>query len=124
MSDAVRGQSSEPVNPVQVEKAIREIANEIAKGVRSVSESLAEFRRLEREYDRAFAQAYMRHSGAAHAKRYAAELATQIEREARDTGEVVWKYAATQSRALELELSAYQSIARSVNGMFGAAGSG
>jgi hypothetical protein len=117
-----RQPSDQPVNPVEVEQAIRSIANDIARGVKIRSDALREFRDREREFDLAFARAYMRFAGPAHAKRYAADIATQDERAARDAAEVAWKYADNQGRALELELSAYQSINRSVTGMYGAAG--
>jgi len=114
--------SDEVVNPVDVETNIRRLANDVGRGVRVRSEALAKYRAAERSYEHAFAVEYMKYSGPANSKRYAAEIATQVEREARDAAEVVWKYAENQGRALELELSAWQSIARSVNGMYGAAG--
>lgn len=110
-----------PVNPVEVEQSIRRIASDIAKGVRVRSDALADFRGKERKYEHAFAVAYMKFSGPSHAKKYAAEIATQQERIDRDQAEVVWRYAETAGRALELELSAWQSVARSVGGMYGAA---
>lgn len=122
MPDRHAVDTTQPLNPVDVERAIREITNEIAHGVRVRSDALRAFRDAERTYDREFARAYMRYDGPAHAKRYAAEIATQDERAARDAAEAAWKYADTQGRSLELELSAYQSIGRSVNGMYGAAG--
>ena len=111
-----------PVNPVEVEQALRRLVNEIATSVRTVSDTLDNYRKAEREYDLAFARAYNRHGGAAHAKKYVAEELTQDERAARDNAEVVWRYASTRARSLETELTAWQSIAKSVNGMYGAAG--
>jgi len=112
----------QPVNPVEVEQAIRRIVNEIGASVRSVSDVLDAYRKAEREYDLAFARAYNRHAGAAHAKKYVAEELTQDERAARDQAEVVWRYASARARSLETELTAWQTIAKSVNGMYGAAG--
>ena len=112
----------EPINPVEVETAIRDIANEIALGVRLVSDRLAAFRAAERTYDLEFARAYMSFSGPAHMRKYAAEIETTALREARDVAEAAWRLADRRARAQETELSAYQSINRSVSQMYGAAG--
>jgi len=122
MSDRHALDVDTPLNPVDVERAIRAISNEVALGVRTRSDALRDFRAAEREFDRAFARAFMKFAGPAHSKRYAAEIATQVERETRDVAEVAWKYADNQGRALELELSSYQSINRGLGAMYGAAG--
>lgn len=109
---------SDPVNPVAVEQAIQDTANDIAKSVRGVSEALRDYRDKERAYDLAFARAYNRHNGPAHAKKYAAEERTQDERKARDDAEVVYRYAERRVKALEGTLSAYQSVMRSVVAMY------
>lgn len=106
------------VNPVEVEQQIIETSNEIAKSVRGVTEALRDYRDKERGYDLAFARAYNRHTGAAHAKKYAAEELTQDERKARDDAEVVYRYAERRVRALEGALSAHQSVMRSVTAMY------
>lgn len=59
---------SEPFSPVAVEDAIRTAATRIAKGVGVWKTALEAFLTADREYDRAFAQAYMVHEGAAHEK--------------------------------------------------------
>ncbi len=109
-----------PVNPVEVEQAITEAANDIMRSVRGVSEALRDYREKERAYDLAFARAYNRHTGPAHAKKYAAEERTQDERAARDEAEVVYRYAERRVRALEGILSGHQSVMRSVVAMYGA----
>lgn len=115
---------AEPVNPVDVERAIRDVVNEIGLGVRTVSNALEAYRAAERAYDRAFAREYMAFSGPAHERKYAAELATQDEREARDVAEVAWRYAERVAKSQENELSGWQTIAKSIIAMFGAAGTG
>lgn len=114
--------TSEVLNPVEVEQAIRTTVDDIAKSVRGVTEALKDYREKERLYDLAFARAYNRHTGAAHAKRYVAEEQTTQERAERDAAEVVYRYAERRAKALEASLSAYQSVMRSVNQMYGAAG--
>lgn len=110
------------VNPVEVEQAIRQLANEIGMGVKTVSDALEQFRLAERNYDRAFARAYMEYVGPAHERKYAAELATEKERDARDAAEVAWRYAERVSKSQETEMSGWQTIAKSVTAMYGAAG--
>lgn len=112
------------LNPVAVEQAIRETADQIAKGVRIVSTAYAEFLAADHAYDVAFARAYLNYDGAAHARKYAAELETLKERQARDVADVAYQYARSTARALEDKLRAYQSVGASVRSMYGAAGRG
>ena len=111
-----------PVNPAEVEQNIRELANQVAAGVKIVSERLRKFRDAERHYDLRFAVEYGAYEGPAHMRKYAAEIATSEERKARDDAEVEWKHAERTMRAFETQLSAWQSIGKSVTQMFGAAG--
>lgn len=113
---------SAPLNPVEVETAIRRLAAESAKAVRVVTGALDRFREAERVYDREYAGAYLAHAGPAHEKKYAAELATTDLRRDRDVAEVAWRYSERTAASLERQLSAYQSINRSVSQMFSAAG--
>ena len=114
--------SGEVLNPVQVEQNIRTLANHIAKGVTVVSNAEAEARKARREYDVAFAHAYMDWTGAAHEKKYAAVIATEAELEAADVAELAYKHAERTARALTEELRAWQSVNRSVIGMYNASG--
>lgn len=113
---------TEPFSPVAVEDAIRTAATRIAKGVGVWKAALEESLAADREYDRAFAQAYMAHDAAAHEKRYAAELETHREREYRDTCHVAYKYADRQLKAIESELMALQTISKSIRQAYNAAG--
>ena len=112
------------LNPVDVERGIREVAERIARGVSVVSERYGAFLTAERAYDQAFARAYMAHEGPAHERKYAAELATEREREARDVADVAFRYADRTARALENELRALQSVGASVRQMYSVAGRG
>ena len=115
---------TEPANPVQIEAAIREAANRIAKGVRVCDDRYQVFLRADHALDEAYAHAYMGHEGPAHEKRYAAELATQDERAARDVADAAYRFADRQAKALGLELRSLQSIGASVRAMYSAAGRG
>jgi hypothetical protein len=111
-------------NPVQIEEAIRKCANRIADGVKVCSERYGEFLEADRFYDRAFARAYLKAMGAAHERKYEAELATVDERDARDVADQAYKHADRQSKALDAELRAWQSVGASVRQMYGVAGRG
>lgn len=115
---------SDVLNPVDIEQAIRGIANRIAAGVKVCSDRYEAFLTADRDYDRAYAGAYMRHEGAAHEKKYAAELATHDERKARDVADAAYRYADRQHRALQDELRAYQSVGASIRQMYAVAGRG
>lgn len=112
------------VNPVAVEDAIREVSNRIANGVTVCDTRYRAFLAAERVYDTAFARAYMAHQGPAHERKYAAELATATEREARDVADAAYRYADRQARALQDELRALQSVGASMRAMYAVAGVG
>ncbi len=116
--------STESFNPVQIEQAIRKCAERIGRSVTICGAAYEAFLTAERDYDRAFAQAYLQAEGPAHAKKYAAELATGREREARDVTDAAYRYAERTSKAVEAELRAWQSVGASVRQMYGVAGRG
>lgn len=107
-----------PLNPVDIEANIRDCAKRIHNGVKVTTDAEREARRLRRDYEAAFAQAYMAHDGPAHAKRYAAELATTAERESAEQAEVEFRYAERTAKAVEAELRAWQSVGASIRSMY------
>jgi hypothetical protein len=109
---------SDVVNPVQVENAIRSLANSISRGVIQVSNAEAGARTARRNYDVAFAHAYMDYTGPAHAKKYYATIRTEGELEAADVAELAFKHAERTARALTEELRAWQSLGASVRAMY------
>jgi hypothetical protein len=113
---------SDVLNPVQVEQSIRTLANRIAKGVTVVSDAEAEARKARREYDVAFAHAYMDYTGPAHAKKYWATIQTEAELEAADVAELAFRHAERTARALTEELRAWQSVGASVRAMYNVPG--
>lgn len=111
-------------SPVDIERHIRDVANRIAKGVGVCADRYRDFLTADREYELAFARAYMNHSGPAHEKKYAAVLATGREREVRDAADVLYRYADRQAKALESELRALQSVGASIREQYRVAGIG
>lgn len=112
------------LNPVDIERHIRDISNRIANAVPVVSKAYGDYLRLDAECDRAVARAYMAHDGPAHEKKHAAELATEAERTARDAADVAYRWAKDKAEALREELRAYQSVGASVRAMYSVAGRG
>jgi len=109
---------SEVLNPADIEAKIQEISRRIHEGVKVVTNAERDAREKRRLYDHAFAQAYMKHDGPAHEKRYAAEVETTDRRAAAEDAEVVFKHAERTARALENELRATQSVGASVRSMY------
>jgi hypothetical protein len=107
-------------NPVDLERKIEEISNRIAKGVEIVTKAEREAARLRRDFDHAYALAYKRSEGAAHVKKYEADIMTMPHRERAENAEITFRHAQRTARALEKELAAWQSINTNVRTMFGA----
>jgi hypothetical protein len=112
------------LNPADIEETIRTISERISRSVTVCSQRYTAWKQADQAYDKAYAIAYMEHQGPAHEKKYAAELATEDERTARDAADAAYRYADRQAKALEAELRAYQSIGASVRGMYQVAGRG
>lgn len=112
------------LTPVAIEQHIRELSNRIAKSAHVCNERYGAFMDTDRDYDKAFAQAYLGHDGPQAEKRYAAEVATTAEREARDVADAAYRYADRLSRALQSELMAYQSLNKSILAQYQVAGVG
>jgi hypothetical protein len=112
------------LNPVDIEKMIRNVSDRISNGVKVCSGRYETYLTADRAFDLAYAYAYMEHQGPAHEKRYAADLATEDERAARDVADAAYRYADRTARALENELRAYQSVGASVRAMYQVAGRG
>lgn len=112
------------LDPVSIEDAIREIANRIGKGVVVVNRRYEEFLTADREYDRAYARAYLDGDFPAHERKHRAELATGEARQVRDVADAAFRFADRTAKALEAELRAHQSLGASVRSMYGVAGRG
>lgn len=116
--------SLDVLNPVDIETRIRDIAVRISNSAQVCNDRYKAFLQSEHAYDRAFAHAYLDHNGPAHEKKYAAEVATDDERAARDVADAAYRFADRLGKALESELRAYQSVGASVRAMYAVAGRG
>lgn len=111
-------------NPVAIEKAIQATVDEIVAGIRSASDAYDRYLKTNHAYDLEFAKAYMGFDGAVHAKRYAAEIATERQRVDRDAADVAYRYVERTNKALEKKLDALRSIGISVRQAYANAGRG
>lgn len=114
--------SSRVLDPVDVEKAIRTVSDQITQNVLFADQRYRDFLKADHAYDVAYAKAYMGHQGPSHEKKFAAEIATETERAARDVADAAYRYADRQARALDSELRSWQSVGASVRSMYGTAG--
>lgn len=112
----------EPLNPVQIEATMRELINRVSRGIKVTSDRYAEFSEADRLYDQAQARAYLEAEGPVKEREARVELDTAPERERRDVAEVAFRHADRLSKALDLELRAWQSIGSSVRQAYGNAG--
>lgn len=113
-----------PFNPVEVENAIKEISERIAKGVSVCDKRYRDFLAADHAYDLAYAAAYVALECPVHERKYRAELATSQVRERRDVADAAYRYADRQAKALEAELRAMQSVGASIRAMYQVAGVG
>lgn len=114
----------EPLNPVQIERDLRETNDHIYKGVQVVSNAYADFLEAERDYKNAHAMAYLAAKGSIKDKEAQAEIATEDKRAARDVADVAYKRAKDMLRAVEGKQSALQTIAAGIRQAYAGSGHG
>lgn len=114
----------EPLNPVQIEQTIRELSNEIAKEVRTLTDAHKAFLAAEREYDRVYAEQYFLAQGSVEDRKQRAKYESLSAREAKDVADVAYQYSRNKARSLEEQLRAMQSVGASVRSMYAVAGRG
>lgn len=116
--------TTEALSPVEIEKAIRDCANRIAASVQVCADRYSEFMEADREYEWAFHWAADTYEGPAHSKKSHAVLSTKKERERRDVADAAYRYADRLSKAIEIELRAWQSVGASIREAYRVAGRG
>lgn len=115
---------SEPLNPVEVERRIAELANLIAQGVQQTTDHLRAYLEAKRAHERAYARALLDASGSVEVRKQTAILATVAEQDALDVAEVAYGHVNRRVKAFEKELDAIRSIGASVRSMYAVAGRG
>lgn len=114
--------SDSPLNPVDVENAINGIRERMANGVRVVTNAEAKAKQVRREFDVAYARAYLAAEGSIPDKKYQAQIETMPLREAAEIAEIAFNHAERTAWSLKDELSALQSIGASVRAIYETAG--
>lgn len=114
----------EPLNPVQIEQNIRELVNRIANGIQIYTERYRQQLEAGREFDRAFAHAYLKAEGSVKDRERVADLETIDLRADKEEAEVLYRQADKLLKALDSELRGYQTISASVRQMYAVAGRG
>lgn len=113
-----------PINPVEVEQAIFDISNEIARGVSIVSELEKAYLEAKRIFDRAEARAILKATGTIPEKKAQVELEVIAERDALDAAYSAFRFADRRAKALNIQLDGVRSIGASVRSMYQVAGRG
>lgn len=112
-----------PLNPVEAEHFLWKYGQDIAKGVRIVSDAEKHYTETLAAYDRAKSKAQLAADGGTVADREAqVELATVSERDARDVALVALNHAKRTMKAIESQLTAVQSIAADLRQQYSVAG--
>lgn len=114
----------QPLNPVEVEQRICQLANDIAKGVRIVTDAEKAFVDAKRHLDREVAEATLKAKGTVMDRQAQVELETHPAREEYDIAYIAYRHAERTARSLDNRLRAFQSVGASVRSMYGVAGRG
>lgn len=107
------------LNPDDVSAQISAVRNQIAEGVRTISDAEEEAKDKRRAFDLAYAKAYLNADGAAYMRRYKATVETMKEREAMDIADLAFSKAEREGWALIRALGAWQTISNSVVALYG-----
>jgi hypothetical protein len=102
------------INPVEVEQQMLDVAAHIERGVHVVRDAELACATAKREFDRAWALAFGKATGAVKSREVEAMLVTMPQREAFEIAEVAYHHAQRLSRALEKKLDALRSVGASV----------
>lgn len=113
---------SPPLNPALIEQEMRAALNEIGKSIRPVSDAYDRWRTCELAFKREYAMAYREATGSIEDRKQTATEQTMPAAEEAKDAEVVYKRMLDFQRAYRDKLSAYQTLAKSVNAAYGAAG--
>jgi hypothetical protein len=112
--------SDDVLNPVDIERAIAEVTDRIANGVRVITGAERKAAALRRDYDLARALAYTRAEGSIKDKEAQSVIETMDSRRAAEEAEAEYRHAQRTAAALERQLSGLQAQAKLIGAMYGA----
>jgi hypothetical protein len=108
------------LNPVDLEQAISEVTERIARGVGIITGAERKAAAMRRDYDLAKALAYVAAEGSIKDKEMASVIETMESRHQAEDAEAEYKHALRTAGALEKQLSGLQAQAKLVGSMYGA----
>ena len=109
-------------DPAKVEALIEDTKDRIAAAVLIVDEAETAMKARRREFDHEFSRAMVTAEGPEYLRKAEATMVAMPEKEAADLAEIAFHHAERESRSLEKELFAWQSILNSVRSMWNATG--
>ncbi|MFD7046107.1 hypothetical protein [Rhodococcus jostii] len=115
---------STPYNPVNVEREILASVNDIGKSISVRGDAYEAYEIALLAYEKAFDIAYNEAGGAQLGRKHVAAVAVAELKEAMVIAKIAHRRAEMWGKALEMRLGGMQSVGRSVNGAYGAAGRG
>jgi hypothetical protein len=110
-----------PYTPVDVEQRLITLIDRLEKGAAMVNDLDAKATRLRREFDHAYALAFLNADGSMDIRRYVAVGQTIRAREAAEDAEVALRHAKALLRAVSEEADLVRSISASVRSSMAAA---
>lgn len=111
-----------PLNPVSLEQQMVEALNSISQSIRPVSKAYDDWQTSELAFKREYAMAFREAEGSIEQRKQEAIEKTMPAAEEAKDAEVIYKRMLDLQRAYRDKLSAYQTLAKSVNAAYGAAG--
>lgn len=111
-------------SPVAIERRLADIDHAISVGVDALADAYDRYADLKNRVEIETARAYMSYSGPAHAKKYAAILATEQLRYELAIADGAYHRSKWKNEGFSEQLKAVQSIGASVRAQYGVAGRG
>lgn len=115
---------NQPLNPVTIEQEMTTSLNSISQSIRPVSDAYDLWKTAELEFKKEFAIAFRNATGSVEDRKQTATEVTAPAAEEMKDAEVKYKYMLDHQKAYRDRLSAFQTLAKSVNAAYGAAGTG
>lgn len=111
-----------PLNPVTLEEQMTSALNSVSGSIRPVSDAYDAWKTAELAFKKEYAIAYRTAEGSVEDRKQKATADTMPAAEEAKDAEVTYKYLLDHQRAYRDKLSAFQTLAKSVNAAYGAAG--
>lgn len=115
---------ADPLSPMTIEQEMTTSLNSISQSIKPVSDAYDVWKTAELAFKREYAVAYRNAEGSVEDRKQKATEDTMPAADELKDAEVKYKYMLDHQRAYRDRLSAFQTLAKSVNAAYGAAGTG